>query len=193
MINLILEKPSELFQKAFYRKTFQTCCVHLKANSYIKCRSHAVSLPCRAAKDLYCVFLIWFTQCGRGWFTHAMPRPYNSTTMPFLKRFIKATAQCGMVMAWHVWFSIGRPETAWGRTTHVRLLPATTRTFTKKNSMGGSWHVRINAVRHGRGTAWHVWISLKCTLPNIDDAPSMASKHTAVVTGSSGGCKTSMR
>ena len=35
------------------------------------CRSPAV--PCRAAKDLECVFPIWFTQCGRVWFTLAMP------------------------------------------------------------------------------------------------------------------------
>jgi len=31
--------------------------------------------PCRAAKGLECVFPIWFTQCGRVWFTLAMPRP----------------------------------------------------------------------------------------------------------------------
>jgi hypothetical protein len=36
---------------------------------------HAVPLPCRAAKGLDCVFSIWFTQCGRVWFTHVMPRP----------------------------------------------------------------------------------------------------------------------
>jgi hypothetical protein len=34
-----------------------------------------LSLPCRAAKGSDCVFPIWFTQCGRFWFTHAMPRP----------------------------------------------------------------------------------------------------------------------
>jgi hypothetical protein len=30
----------------------------LKADSHIACRAHAVSLPCRAAKDLECVFPI---------------------------------------------------------------------------------------------------------------------------------------
>ena len=39
------------------------------------CRAHAVPLPCHASKGLECVFPIWFTQCGRVWFTLAMPRP----------------------------------------------------------------------------------------------------------------------
>jgi len=41
----------------------------VKADSHIACRAHAVPLPCRAAKGLECVFPIWFTQCGRVWFT----------------------------------------------------------------------------------------------------------------------------
>jgi len=41
------------------------------------CHTHAVPLPCSAAKCLECVFPIWFTQCGRVWFTLAMPRPYH--------------------------------------------------------------------------------------------------------------------
>jgi hypothetical protein len=32
--------------------------VHLKADSHIACRAHAVPLPCRGAKDLECVFPI---------------------------------------------------------------------------------------------------------------------------------------
>jgi hypothetical protein len=59
----------------------------LKADLHIAYRAHAVPLPCRAAKGLECVFLIWFTQCGRVWFTLAMPRPcHHSLTMPFLSR-----------------------------------------------------------------------------------------------------------
>jgi hypothetical protein len=61
--------------------------------------------PCRfsAAKDLDWAFLIWFAQCGRVWFTHAMPRPCHTRKMPLWKRLFKATAQCGMDMAiaWH--------------------------------------------------------------------------------------------
>jgi hypothetical protein len=119
----------------------------LKANSHIPCRSHAapmpflcrahaVPLPCRAADGLDWVFSIWFTQCGRVWFTHTMPRPCHATTMPFWKRLLKATAKHGMGMAWHgmawhVWIIIGPPETACGRRARVRLLPATTRSSTK--------------------------------------------------------------
>jgi len=44
----------------------------VKVNSHIACRAHAVPLTCRATKGLDCVFLIWFTQCGRVWFTLAM-------------------------------------------------------------------------------------------------------------------------
>jgi hypothetical protein len=67
------------------------------------CCAHAVPLPCRAAKRLDYVFLIWFTQCGPVWFTHAMPRPCRATTMPFWKRILKATAQhsMGATLAWH--------------------------------------------------------------------------------------------
>jgi hypothetical protein len=43
--------------------------ITFKADSHIACRAHAVPLPCRAAKGLECVFPIWFTQCGRVWFT----------------------------------------------------------------------------------------------------------------------------
>jgi hypothetical protein len=92
---------------------------------------HAVPLPCHTAKGLDCVFPIWFTQCGRVWFTDIMPRPCHATTMPFWKRLLTATEQCGMGGAWHVWISIGRPETACGRPARVRLLPATTRSSTK--------------------------------------------------------------
>ena len=49
--------------------------ITLKADSHIACRAHAVPLSCRAAKGLECVFPIWFTQCGRVWFTLAMPCP----------------------------------------------------------------------------------------------------------------------
>jgi hypothetical protein len=46
----------------------------IKADSHITCRAHAVPLPCRASKGLECVFPIWFTQCGRVWFTLAVER-----------------------------------------------------------------------------------------------------------------------
>ena len=76
------------------------------------CRAYAVPLLCRAAKCLECVFPIWFTQCGRVWFTLAMPCSGHAV-------LLKATAQ-------HV-----RRETACGLFARVRLLPATTRRSTK--------------------------------------------------------------
>jgi hypothetical protein len=53
---------------------------------------HAVPLPCRSAKALHCAFPIWFTQCGRVWFTHTTPFPCHTTNMPFWKRPLKAMA-----------------------------------------------------------------------------------------------------
>jgi hypothetical protein len=93
-----------------------------KANSHIPCRSHAVPLLCLAAKALDCVFPIWFTQCGRVGFTHAMPRPCHAETMSFWKRLLKATAQrdMGAALACH-----GTCELASvGQRRHVDDLPA---------------------------------------------------------------------
>jgi hypothetical protein len=53
------------------------------------CCAHAVPLPCRAAKGLDCVFPIWFTKRSRVWFTHAMPRPCHTTTMPSGSDFLR--------------------------------------------------------------------------------------------------------
>jgi len=66
--------------------------VSLKADSHIACRAHAVPLPCRAGKGLECVFPIWFTQCGRIWFTLAMPRPCHALTLPFFSSPRHSTA-----------------------------------------------------------------------------------------------------
>jgi hypothetical protein len=65
---------------------FRQSCYTVNADSYMSCRAHAVPLPCRAAKGLERVFSIWFKQCGRVWFTLAMPRPYHVLTMPFFSR-----------------------------------------------------------------------------------------------------------
>jgi hypothetical protein len=66
------------------------CCwcipLSLKADSHIVCLAHAVPLPCRAAKGVECAFPIWFTQCGRVWYTLAMPCPCHAPTAPFLSR-----------------------------------------------------------------------------------------------------------
>jgi len=54
--------------------------------------THSMPRPCRAAKGLECVFPIWFTQCGRVWFTLAMSRPCHALTMPFFSRPRHSTA-----------------------------------------------------------------------------------------------------
>jgi len=64
----------------------------IKVDSHIASRPHAIPLPCRAAKGLECAFPIWFTQCGRVWFTLAMPRPCHALTMPFFSRPWHSTA-----------------------------------------------------------------------------------------------------
>jgi hypothetical protein len=64
----------------------------LKTDSHIACRARAVPLPYHAAKSLECVFPIWFTQCGRVWFTFAMPCPCSALTMPFFSRPRHSTA-----------------------------------------------------------------------------------------------------
>jgi hypothetical protein len=72
----------------------------------------SVPPPCRAAKGLERVFPIWFTQCGRVWFTLAMPRSDRAV-------LLNATAQSR------------RRETACERPARYRLLPATTRSSRK--------------------------------------------------------------
>jgi hypothetical protein len=56
----------------------------------LACHAVAIPLPCRAAKSLDYFFPVWFTQCGRIWYTQthththtpcrarAMPRPCSS-------------------------------------------------------------------------------------------------------------------
>jgi hypothetical protein len=101
---------------------------------------------------------------------------FHAVPMPFWNRLLKAMVQRGM--AWHVWISIGRPETACGRPARVCLLPATTRSSTKVVirsipifcTVGLTVQIFLATARtftkdtalseNGRGAAWHVWISL---------------------------------
>jgi hypothetical protein len=82
---------SELSWTAWNPETVRR--IHEMVFRELKAKSH---VPCRAAKRLDCVFPIWFTQCSRVWFTHAMLCPCHGTTMPFWKRLLKAMAQRGM-------------------------------------------------------------------------------------------------
>jgi hypothetical protein len=92
-----------------------------KATSHIPCCAHAIPLPSRAAKGLDCVFPIWFTQCGRVWFKHAMPCSCHATTMLFWKWLLKAAKQHGMgaEWAWHGMCELASTIQGW----HVGVLP----------------------------------------------------------------------
>ena len=53
------EKNDEIWRKAKVGKRSNSITlVIVKADSHIACRAHAVTLPCRAAKGLECVFPI---------------------------------------------------------------------------------------------------------------------------------------
>ena len=97
----------------------------MKADSHIACRAHAALLPCRGAKGLECVFPIWYTQCGRVWFTLDMPHPCHALTMPLLSR-----PRHGQSMA---------------SVNHTRPHCV--------NQMGKT-HSKPSEARHGRRTAW---------------------------------------
>jgi hypothetical protein len=133
--------------------------------------------PCHAANGLKCVFPIWFTQCGRVWFTLAMPRPCYALTMPFFSRpqhscrdGLRATCLRSASSGYHVEFH----EDCYQKHTdpphndpYLQLervvaahykkddllncwtFLATTRTFTMDTALS----------EHGRGSAWHMWIN----------------------------------
>jgi hypothetical protein len=112
---------------------------HLLLHPLVQCKNCKANanIPCRATKCLYCVFPIWFTQYDSIWFTHAMlrsccaramPRPCLSESDFSRPRHSAAWARHGM--AWNVWISIGRPDTACRRPARIRLLPSTTRRYT---------------------------------------------------------------
>jgi hypothetical protein len=93
MINIQLKLPLHWMRwSAYTSAALPTESSPLKADSHLACRAHAVPLPCRAAKSLECVFPVWFTQCGRAWFTLAMQRPCHALIMPFFSRPRHSTA-----------------------------------------------------------------------------------------------------
>ena len=126
----------------------KTALSSVKADSHIACRSPA-------DKVLECVFPIWCTQCGRVWFTFAMPcpchAPQHSTAV-----LCRGLDKNGMVGAWH-----GHGMTSVNQTRKHCI-----------NQMGKT-HSEPLAARHGRGTAWarHAMCesALKLCLPLTDD------------------------
>jgi hypothetical protein len=166
--------------KCVYRRDKVTCRSQwlrgLKANPHIPCRAHAFPLPCRAAKGLDCVLshLIYTVRPCLVHTWHAAPVSCHDHAV-----VIANSQGRGMGMACHVWISIGRSETACGRPARFRLLPATTRSYTKvvirsipiRYTVGLAVRIFPATTRtftkdtalsgKGRGAVWHVWISLK--------------------------------
>ena len=109
------------------------------------CRAHAVPVPCRAAKCLECVLPIWFTQCGRVWFTLFMPCPCHAPTMPFFSRPLHRTAverRPGSAVALRRTALYGYGMVCVNQTRPHCI-----------NQMGKT-HSKPLASRRGRGTAW---------------------------------------
>jgi hypothetical protein len=141
--------------------------------------THGMPRPCRGAESLECVFPIWFAQCGRVWFTLAVPRPCNALTMPFFSRPRHSTAVERRPVGYRpafgfFWLPRGVPRrllseayqspSQWSIPTTVksgsstlqkrpavRVFPAAMWTFTKDTALS-EW---------GRGAAWHVWINAR--------------------------------
>ena len=119
------------------------------------CQAHAVPLPCRAAKALECVLLILFTQCGRVWFTFAIPCPCpcHAPTMPFLSK-----PQHSTTVSRRPCCALRR--TAWSE--HGMASVNHTRPHCV-NQMGKT-HSKPLAARHGRGTACELHAMFESTL-----------------------------
>jgi len=116
----------------------------ISVDSYIACRVHAVPLPCRAVKALECVFPIWFTQCGRVWFTFTMPCPCYAPTMPSFSRPRQST------------FVERRPVgylPAFGFFRLPRGIPRRLLSDAYQSQMQVT-SVKPNTVCHGRGKEW---------------------------------------
>ena len=122
------------------------------------CRSPAV--PCRAAKGLECVFPIWFTQCGRVWFTFAMPRPCHPRPCRSSQGHSTAVERrpcCAVALRRTAWSEHGMANVNQTRPHCV-------------NQMGKTHSKPLAAgERHGRGmgTACYVWIGLKMVWPEF--------------------------
>ena len=109
------------------------------------CRAHAFPLPRRTAKGLECVFPIWFTQCGRVWFTLTMSRPCHALTMPFFLRpqhntDVERRSCCAVVLRRPTWseHSMASVNQTWPHCV---------------NQMGKT-HSKPLAAGRGRGMAW---------------------------------------
>ena len=109
------------------------------------CRAHAVPPPCRAAKGLECVFSIWFTQCGRVWFTLVMPWPDHAV-------LLNATAPHGRGDT--AVLCCGLEKNGVVGALHVHVIASVYQTWPHCVNQMGKTHSKPLEARHGRGTAW---------------------------------------
>jgi hypothetical protein len=116
----------------------------IKADSHTACRAHAIPLPCRPAKGLDCVFPIWFTQCGRVWFTLAMPCPCHAPTKPFFSRPRHSTSVERGPVGYLPAFGFCRLSSGVSR----RLLSEAYQSHSQVAS------VKPNNICHGQGKEW---------------------------------------
>ena len=148
-------------------------------------RYHAVPLPCRAAKGLECVFPIWFTQCGRVWFTLAMPMPCpcDAVTIPFSSRPWHSTVFERQPVGYRPAFGFFRlspefHEDCYQKHTNPIQWSIPTTVKSGSSTLQKRWSVKLVglAVRifpaatrtftkdmalseQGRCATWHVWIN----------------------------------
>jgi hypothetical protein len=139
--------------------------------------------PCRVAKSLDYVFPIWFTQCGRVWFTHAMARLFRVRIMPWPCRSESNFSRPRHSTAWS-WHGMCELASA-VETRHVSDLPAfgffrlprgvlrrlLTKAYQSVKTVGLAVQIFQSTTRtftkdttlpeNGWGAAWHVWICLK--------------------------------
>ena len=106
----------------------------------------------RHGHGILCVNLIytvriWFTQCGRVWFTFDMPCPCHAPTMPFFSRPQQNTAVFRRPCS-----AVALRRTAWSE--HGIDMANVNQTRLHCVNQMGKTHSKILAVRHGRGTAW---------------------------------------
>jgi len=111
------------------------------------CRAHAFPLPCRAAKGSECVFPIWFKQCGRVWFTLAMPCSDHAV-------LLKATAQ--HVRRETAVLCYGLEKNGMFGASHGHGMESVSQTRPHCVNQMGKTHSKHLAARHGRGTACYV-------------------------------------
>ena len=116
--------------------------VHIKADSHIACRANAFPLPCRAAKGIECVFLIWFTQCGRVWFTLAMPCPCRYSQGHSTARLSRDSR------------AVALRRTAWSEHGMGNGMASGNQTRLNCVNQMGKAHSKLFVARHSKGTAW---------------------------------------